>query len=197
MSVGPPTFQAHVATTRVFRFRTLAAATEAFTGADLAGLLAMVYVTGASPLGSALFSSTRLKRISMWASSPVSSPTPATVSIQWANGTAGIQREISDTSISPYDIAHVAATPPRQHPAAFWNTAVANTVLFYLTFPSNAIIDVEVDGVLQDGASGNGSLTGVAFTGTTGVVYAMPLDSSSNAPGSRIIVPVGLEMWGN
>lgn len=174
----------------------MGAGTIAIEGRDLSSTLVVLDVVGAAPAARPLFGSARLMSVDMWAAATAAT-SPATVAVIWADETSGINREVSDTSMSPMDIAHVHSKPPRDHPSSFWRRENDSNVMCYLTVTNGTIIDIVIEGVLQDGALPANSPAGVAFTGVLGVVYAMPLDTSSNLPGARILVPQGLRQFGN
>lgn len=152
---------------------------------------------GAIPTASSLFNAVRLKRIQIWYTSATPTPPNNTISITWAaSNVSAFAMEVSDTALSAFDIAYVTSSPPKNHPASFWLGPLGSDNLFYIQAPTGAIVDISVEGVLQDGVSSNAANGTVPFVGTVGTLYAMPLDNSSNVAGSRVYLPVGLQQIG-
>jgi len=198
VSVGmkPPSFSANIVVRRRFRFRVTSAIRVALTQGDFCSMLACVNTGGAVPLATSAFTQGRVLKVSMWATS--STGGDSTVSWTWASSGSAIAVERSDTSVSVSVPSYITTRPPKNHPSSFWFSAGSTATVAYLQAPSSgAILDIEWEGVLMDGQAPFTGNTGAAFTGTVGVLYAMPLDQNSNPPGSRTVIPVGLQVFGN
>jgi hypothetical protein len=152
--------------------------------ATAAGVLATSAV-----LGKTIFQSLRVVEIEMW-TPPASQGAAATCSVLWT-GNSGFYAsavEVSDTSVSTAEPAHIRAKPPKNSESSFWGNAGTSDGLFSLVAPPGTIIDLTVELVLADGnATGlNATLVGA----TIGAIYYCSLDSSTSA-GSRYL-PVSL-----
>lgn len=195
MSMKPPAFRPNVVLNRTFRFRSNSAATIALVQSDFCAMYSIVNTTGAVPLATSAFSQIRIKRVRMWATNVTGAD--STVSWIWASASTAVGIEVSDTSVSVSVPSYIQTKPPKNHPSGFWLSPTSTALVAYVTSPSTgATIDIDIEGVLQDGQAPFAGNTGQAFTGIVGVLYGMPLDNNSNAPGSRTILPVGLTTFG-
>jgi hypothetical protein len=192
----PPAFSANIVLGRTFRFRATSAATIQLVQSDFCAMLACVNFTGAVPTATSAFSAVRIRRVQMWSTNTTGAD--ATVSWTWAASSTAVAKERSDTSVSVSVPSYVTTKPPHNHPSSFWLSPTSTAVVAYVKVPTTgAIIDIDVTGVLMDGVSPFNGNTGAPFTGIVGVLYGMPLDNNSNLPGSRTIIPVGLQVFGN
>jgi len=192
----PPPLSVNTVIRRTFRFRHTSSSKVLITQGDFCSVLACVNTGGAVPLATSLFAATRVHRIRIWATGVTGAD--STVSITWAASGSAIAQEVSDTSVSVSVPSFVSSKPPKDHPSSFWLQPGSSTPVCFLQGPSaGSIIDVDIEGVMMDGQGPFTGCTGAPFSGIVGVIYGMPLDQSSNPAGSRVILPVGLQTFGN
>ncbi len=96
----------------------------------------------------------------MWGIPQVNLNTPAIVKIEWAPN-SGTSTEIfvnsgvsiQDTSITPFDLAYVTSKPPRDSLARMFMSVqgTGTAALVELTWPAGAIVDLELEAVLNYG----------------------------------------------
>jgi hypothetical protein len=164
------------------------AASAAFTGAvefvDIAGAMGtMGTVTNTTV--TAWTSSLRIRGIEMW-TPPPSQGASATCSIDWYSSANQPSLEFSDTSVSTAQPAHVRCSPPAKSLAAFWQGASSATTAFTLVAPAGTIIDLMVEGIMEDA-----DLVGLTFgvaTAVLGHAYYLALDGFA----SNLLVPVSM-----
>jgi len=124
--------------------------------------------------------SVRLLSVEAWAP-PASQGSSSTVSVFWSTGNAsfGSQREVSDSSNSVSQPAHIVAGPPAQSAAAFWQepNAYNANALFELDCPSGTIVDVVLKLVAADGTT---AFEQSVSTAVANKVYYMALDAVAN-----------------
>lgn len=130
-----------------------------------------------------LFSAFKIHSVEVWG---LAGASPATVSIDW-NGTPVflVNREVSDTSVTPTFPAYIKAIPPKGSNSAFWQTPSTETI-FGVTVVNSSIIDLDVSLVLSDNEDVV-TVTGVT-TATLGSQYYLALDGDS----SNQLVPVSM-----
>ncbi len=116
----------------------------------------------------------------------------ATVTVEWFS-TYNRNKEVTDSG-TPTIPAFLKTTPPPESDACNWlstDSDLYNNVLFTITAPSGAIIDVSFDCVDGDGQNtfASGTLTGAS--GITGPAIAK-LDNitAAGATGGQLIVPL-------
>jgi hypothetical protein len=117
----------------------------------------------------------KIHRVSIW-SPPASQGASATCEIEWSssdNNRGSV--EISDTSMSTAEPAHVSGVPPQGCLASFWTSSVQTSSLFDITCPAGSIIDIDVTHVLCDGIVGDQQ--GIS-TGALGTFFYMPLNAT-------------------
>jgi hypothetical protein len=135
---------------------------------------------------SPLIDSFRLKRIEVRSLGNSGIAAPQTVALEWY-GTSSSYRQ-SDTSISVAP-AFIAAVPPPNCLASFWQLNDTNVSLCTVSYQIGAVLDLVLDIVLIDG-------TGVSKTSAVGgltaaTVYAKYLDGVYNTIAGTDWVPVG------
>jgi hypothetical protein len=184
-ATGPAQIMSNITFGHKYRFRSTSGSVTAITPTSLlcaAGTIGTVTNTTVT----SFFSSVRVTRVQIWA--PVASQgAVATCSVLWAGSVSPFfqDREISDTSVSVTKPAFIDATPPRKSLAAFWQTA-STAVLFSLTAPTGAIIDVTVALTLSD--DDTSSATSTVATAVVGTVYYLSLDPNA----THLYIPVSL-----
>jgi len=157
---------------------------------DATILTAMGVSARTAVLGQAIFQALKIRKIEIWAP-PASQGAAVTASIYWppTAGQAGMGREVSDTSVSVSEPAHVVSSPPRGSLAGFWQYGAGNN-LVALNAPPGSIIDIWLAGVLLDGPATNAIVTATLVGATIGTIYYCCLDSSTKATG--VYIPVSL-----
>ncbi len=180
----PPAFNATISYAKKFRFQTSAALVNvSISMTDILGLLAVADTT---ILASWLNSTFRFKSIELWG--PMSSTlAPVTVSVEFPNtstlGLSGSRRIASDTSMGATQVAHVKALPLPNSLQSFWQGTAGSQPFMILNAPTNTIIDLSLDLVLQNGET---PVTVAVVAATVGQVYCRALDLSTGS----LCVPV-------
>jgi len=181
---GPDQFRANPEVSRRYRFTSSSGTSttiSAFTLLDACGVCATTAV-----LGSAIYQSVKVRQIEIW-TPPASQGAAATCSVLWPSSNTSQPREVSDTTVSVTQPAHVRTSPPPGSLAGFWSSG--NVSLFTLVAPSGSIIDVWVSLVMADGT--NVLATAATLVGATaGRMYYCSLDSTTSA--GSIYAPVSL-----
>ncbi len=184
-SLAPPQFTSSISIGKVFRFQASAAGSVSVTGQSLGDLLCQAATaTSAYQMASAV----RIRRVEIWGP-PSSTLTPVTVTCEFAGASAGSfgpSQVKSDTSVGATRVAHVVASPPRDSQASQWQSSSSTGVLFVLTYPSGAIIDIHYSFTMQD-RTGATAVTGAVAGATVGQVYLRSLDSVTS---SAVLVPL-------
>jgi hypothetical protein len=177
----PPSIPGNVAITRTYRFAASSSVNTGITKDDLLGICGAVCTTANSTL-SLLSDSVRVHKVSVW--TPAGTAATATCSIEWLSDTFKSIHQVSDTSMSSVNPAHVESRPPRGSSAWHWLSTGGDAV-FNLVCDDNSIVDVHCTHYLEDdGAAGN---TYSVAAGTLGALYYLPLDGDSD-----VLVPVSL-----
>jgi hypothetical protein len=125
-----------------------------------------------------LIAGIKLNRIEIYGS-VASAGFANTVSVEWLSN-YGPSSEISDTSTSTSEPAHLVTSPPPQSLASFWSMIGTNESenIFNISCTAGSIIDVWVDIVLLDG-QGNTASTSTTASGT--YLYVTYLDGPASA----------------
>jgi len=141
----PPALQLKPVLSRVLRFRTANAVSNA--PITRYSMLKLAFATDANGTqGNTCYSGVRLKRVKIW-STLISSDTAGYVNcaVEWQS-LRGPTQMVSDSG-NMIEPAHVDTKPPKESEASFWSqvssgSTVLNEVLFYLTAPTDSIIDI-------------------------------------------------------
>jgi hypothetical protein len=173
---------ANVKVTHTYRFRSTSSSAEVITETNLIGIVGMVG-TVANTSTSLIANAVKVHRISVWAP-PASQGATATCSINWSSREYAQSVEVSDTTMSVAEPAHITARPPVGSAADFWLSPGGNTILTLIA-PVGSIIDVHCTHVLQDTATAG--VTYTAAAAALGVMYYPPLDGESD-----LYLPVSL-----
>lgn len=182
--MGPDQIQAQVIVSHRYRFTSTSGSVATITPVSL--LQAMGTCATTTVTGSSIFTSVKISRVSIW-SPPASQGAATTCSVTWFGNTGNSsEKEISDTSVSTAQPAHVDTRPPRNSLASFWQTT-SSTALAVLTAPTGSIIDVWVSGILGDGPTTTSPATLTLVGATAGLMYYEPLDGRGG-----IYTPVSL-----
>jgi len=179
-SFAPAKFNSNVELTHRFRFISNAAIDQQIYAGQL--LLAAGCLKGSAantlvPLNS----SVRLCQVEAWAP-PASQGSSSTVSVFWVAGANqfGSRREVSDTTNSVSQPAHVVTGPPALSYGSFWQQPTSYNggyPLFELTCPSGTIVNIVVNLIMADGAT---SFEQAVTSSAYGNIYYMCLDAVAN-----------------
>lgn len=176
--MAPPQINSNVSLGHVYRFlSSSASATTVTVGSLLAACGSTCKAVNTTV--TAFTSSVKVNRVSIW-SPPASQGASATCSINWIGGLNSSDKEISDTTVSVAQPAHISSSPPPRSLAEFWNNgsnAAAN--LFTLIAPIGSIIDVSVSQILFDEDSGDTSVDTAVAAAVFNKVYYLSLDPNA------------------
>jgi len=179
----PPMISSNVRLSHRFRFTSSSGTATAVTPTSLLGA-AGAMGTIINSFVSCLNESVRVKFIEIW-TPPAVQGGNATCSVDWVGFNNSPNVEVSDTTVSVAQPAHVRTSPPNQSLAAFWQVAGGSTVCT-ITAPSGSIIDVALDLILSDDEA---ALTTIAVgVDSVGVIYYLSLDPNA----THRFVPVSL-----
>ena len=175
-SLHPPQLNANVILKHRYRFISTDGTATAIGAGDLlnaAGSLVVVANTTAR----SLFKSVKIEEVEIW-TPPASQGSAATCSILWSSSSAAAPTslEVSDTTVSVAEPAHVRARPPARSSPSFWMDVNSDSP-FTITAPSGSVIDVTLTLVVLDGAAGG---TWTIASGTLGQVVYAPLDGDGD-----------------
>jgi hypothetical protein len=124
---------------------------------DIARLFSVLYAVGGTfgePKFRCLYGQTKIKSVDMYYAANVNPSGGLTsASVLWMSTDGNSGEEVSETSLSNTVPLHLRARPPRNYPAYFPQSATSSQPLFRFTALAGAIIDIVVEGVLQDGAT--------------------------------------------
>ncbi len=128
----------------------------------------------------------RLRRLRVWAW-PVTVGTPAIATIDWNSNSAtggiyGPGSQKTATTVSLDRPAYLNCRPPKDSLADMWHRPDDTTVLLNLTLPAGALIDAEIDAVLNDSEVpiASASVTGA----TVGQIYHKKMDPNLTIVGN-------------
>ncbi len=184
--MGPSQFRANPEVSRRYRFVSSSGTATNVTAQTLLGACGSTATS--STTGALMFQSVKLKQVEIW-SPPASQGSAVTCSILWPSSNQSQPREISDTSVSVTQPAHVLSSPPPLSIAGFWASRLSTSALCTLVAPAGSIIDVWVSLVLGDG-SGVATVNAVLVGAVTGAQYYSSLDSLTSA--GSVYAPVSL-----
>lgn len=191
---APPAFNATIVFRKKFRFQANSAAANQPTYlTDLKDLLC--FATG-STAAYELASGVRLRRVQIWG--PMASNlTPVTAAVEFPPLAVAVGQPsmiTSDTSMGATRAAYVNARPKPQSFAGNWLpsaglSGATTTPVMYLTYPTGAVVDVDLDFVLQNAESPQ-AVNATVSAATVGKIYVRGLDEIATS-GSPTLVPVG------
>lgn len=171
----PPQLRTNVTINHRYRFTSTNAASTSILDSDLLGIAGAVCSVANSTLRM-IAASTKLHSVEVW-TPPASQGAAATCSLQWASTTFSPTVEVSDTSVSVAEPAHIVATPPPGSASSFWMGAAGNAVMT-LVCPVGSIIDVTCTHLLMDTGAAGTAYTVAA--GVLGALYFLPLDGDTD-----------------
>jgi len=172
----PPQLSSNIILAHKYRYTATAAANAILINGASLLLSAGVVGTVTNTTVVSLFQALRVKRVEIWGMSSALA-VPATVTLEWLGGAiASAPVEVSDTSLSTAAPAHINTRPPHNSTPSLWQLPSGlNNSMFQITCPAGSIIDVELELILQDGAT----ITSFpAATAALGQIYYLALDCS-------------------
>jgi hypothetical protein len=182
---NPPQLSSNIRTIHKFRFISNAAFNDVITSKCCFGAAGGIGTVVNSTL-SFCYESLRLLKVEAW-SPPAAQGAAATVSVEWLS-TNSPSIEVSDTTVSVSQNAHISSRPPQESLASFWQQIATTFTMFTLVCPANTIIDVTLELIQLDQAAVALTQTGLA-TVVVGEMYYLSLDRNR---GTNILIPVSL-----
>ncbi len=184
-TLGPPQFSSNVVNRHTFRFIATQSPASGITANNLLAAVGNICHVANSAVMS-IAGSAKLHRISIY-TPPAAVGSASTCSVTWLSGQADSPSllEVSDSSVSTAQPAHITTVPPKESGASFWFTSSA-TALFSMISPAGSIVDVDISYVLND--IGSAGVATTVAVGSLGVMYWLALDGPTN----NRLVPVSL-----
>lgn len=182
-----PQISSNVRTSHRFRYISSAAVNGQIINSDSLLSAAGAIGTITNSTVALCYESVRLRQVEVWAP-PASQGAAATVSVEWL-GANSPSIEISDTTLSVANNAHVRGSPPKSSLASFWQVVGTPSNLFVLTCPTGSVVDIQMDLVFVDRSTAVGTVGGLT-TVVIGRVYFLALDQSFSS--THVLVPVSL-----
>jgi hypothetical protein len=171
----PPQLRTNVIVKHRYRFTSTSATPQTIVDNDVVGIAGAVCSVANATLN-LIAASVKIHSIEIW-SPPASQGSAATCSVEWLS-TFSPTIEVSDTTVSVSEPAHIRASPPSGSAASFWiNPASAQNIMKVMA-PVGSIIDVKCTHLLIDEGTAGASYAVAA--GTLGVLYYLPLDGASD-----------------
>jgi len=171
---GPPEWRAVVPLHRTVRLGVVANQPETdITVAQLARLQSFaISTTGVQILTYAI----KIKRLDIWFCSP-SAGTNISATVEWNAGSTGFLMDgvsVAATSSSTTEYAHLSTRPPVDSLASWYQATVTGltNILFSMSAPAGAIVQVSYDWVPTWTEAGSGSVVTVSGA-VAGTMYAV------------------------
>jgi hypothetical protein len=171
----PPQLRTNVIVKHRYRFTSTSATPQNVTQVDILGIGGAVCSVANTTLRM-IYDTVKLHSVEVWAP-PASQGAASTCSLEWIGGTYFAHTEVSDSSNSVAEPAHIKAVPPAGSDASFWMNGTVSDIMT-LTCPVGSIIDVVCSHLLIDTG-----VAGTAYTvaaGSLGALYYLPLDGASD-----------------
>lgn len=186
-NVNPPQINSNVRTQHRFRFLASGAVTNQIISSN--GLLGMSGTIGTvtNSTVTLCYESVRLKSVEVWAP-PAAQGGAATVSVEWIGSANSPSIEVSDTTMSVAQNAHIKCAPPKMSLASFWQISDTSANLFTLNCPTGSVVDISVELMFVDRSTAPATISAIA-TVVVGRVYFLALDAPS---ATHVLVPVSL-----
>lgn len=172
----PPQLRTNVKVKHRYRFTSADGAAQTITDTDLIGIAGGVCRTANSVL-SLIAASVKIHFVEIW-TPPASQGAAATCSLQWASTDPSPTEEVSDTTVSVSEPAHIRAVPPQGSLASFWLSPTGAKNVMIITAPPGSIIDVKCTHVLMDTGAEGGTYS--VASAALGALYYLPLDGASD-----------------
>lgn len=169
-----PQLRTNVIVKHRYRFTSTSASLKTIKDDDLIGIAGAVCSVANSTLN-AVAASVKIHEVEIW-SPPASQGSAATCSIEWLS-TYSPTIEVSDTTVSVSEPAHIKCKPPPGSAASFWINPGSVQNIMQVSAPIGSIIDVKCSHVLVD--TGTAGRNFSVSAGTLGTLYYLALDQSS------------------
>lgn len=128
-----------------------------------------------------VFSCVRIKKVQIWGPAAAAGG-HADISVRWATGGNNVVDDVkTNTTISTANSCYYESTPPpNTFSSMWWDSAAAATVLFDISCPANAIVDVMLEGRLRNSIA-QPTTTVVVVAKTVGTLFYGYLDGPATA----------------
>ncbi len=132
--------------------------------------------------------SVKINSVEVWGPASASG---SDIAIEWTGPSFSSSKEYTDTTLSTSEMSHLKCKPPKQSQSPFWIQGTASsTLMFYITSPTNSIVDLNLTWVLVDDET---ALSNNTFVGAVvGTNYFLALDNRFGG-GAGAYNPVGLQ----
>jgi len=171
----PSQLRTNVVVKHRFRFTSTSATARTITDTNLLGIGGAVCSVANTTLNM-INSTTKLHSVEVWAP-PASQGAASTCSVEWVGQNFAPNIEVSDTSNSVAEPAHVRAKPPPGSQASLWLPPVGNQIMIVIA-PIGSIIDLVCSHTMQD--DGIAGTAATVATGSLGAMYFMYLDGATH-----------------
>jgi len=182
---SPPEFISTLLVTQKLRFEALTgpAVKVPITRAQIQNLVTMATTT---TVQNRLFAAAKLTRVQVW-SPTASTGIPSTSSVEWL-GLNSPSVTHSDTSMGMMRNAHIDTRPPNKASERLWSTngQDENEVLFSISCPQYAIVDVTIVFRMIDSEGAIAGESGTGAGSVAGRIYLNYLDGFA----SKILAPI-------
>ncbi len=170
----PPPLRPAFSLSKTFRFQATGAVTyESITQTNLSNLIVVALTATTS---AKVFSSARLRKVEAWCA-PAQGGAGAEIQIVGPNTSPGPENRKSDISMG-IQPAHVRWNPVPNSTPDFWFSQAGSAEMFQLTCPTDTVVDVTLDLILN--FSETATAGPVPVGATPGEWYAVPLDGLGN-----------------
>jgi len=142
----------------------------------IADIFDTISMAASTTVGYTLFNAIKLNYVEMWSMSLTGAPNTVSCTYNLDGNSIdspGICK--SDTSLGVAEPAHIKFSPPPKSAASFWQTYSSEN-LFFITAPTNTIIDICFDYVVNNGPNAASSNQSAMAGATVGTTYGRGLD---------------------
>ncbi len=193
-SVFPATYQSQPILQRKLRYQvtTTAANGDPITVGCVRAVQIARSASASTTEAVQLFQSVRIRKVEIWGVVSSSPNSLTNVGLLWTGLNSPSQElTASGDNVRP---AHISAVPPKNSQSSWWQdrSATQTQILFEITAPIGAIVEITLDFIMFDG-SDLANVTLQSASNSVGVFYP-PLDSLStgNTAGNGVLVPINL-----
>jgi len=174
----PPQTQASVAVRHTYAFSVPATATEGITVGTLLCAAGSMSTLVAGTTCVSVFSSVRVRKVSIWTPAPAVPATAPSPLVSWASaGGHDCDDEKITSSVGSAGASAFVAVPPKgSFSDLWWDSSAAASVVFTLTAAIGSVIHVDLELRMQNDLAGVSQATGA---GTPGNMYYLPLDGTT------------------
>jgi len=170
----PPQIEVNIKFKHRFRFVATSVSQSTIFRSDVLNVL---FVNFGTTNNYRVLGGVKIDRLECWAP-----PGGGTIAFEWL-GSTGPSSEVSDTTMSTAQPAHIVATPPSQSTSGFWSLSGTNETeqLMITRAPTGAILDVWLNMVMQDIPFATVNVN-TAASGTAGQFYVGAFDGAGATP---------------